>query len=81
MSLFKERTANAKQVIALQNELNALKLKLKEAQSAPQCDNDLSELEEKLAEALATQKQLKADLKKVKSENTRLKNKLATLED
>lgn len=80
MSLFKERTANAKKVISLQNEINSLKSKINASQ-APSCDH--SALEQDLAEAklliqtLEDQiSQIKSDLKKVRSENTRLKKKV-----
>jgi hypothetical protein len=80
MSLFKERTANAKKVIALQNEINSLKSKLNASQTVS-CDH--SALEQELAESKAliqTLKdqvsQIKSDLKKVRSENTRLKKKV-----
>ena len=81
MSLFKERTANAKKVIALQNEINSLKSKLAASKAV---SSDHSSLEKELSEtkgliqALEEQlSQLKADLKKVRSENTRLKKKVS----
>lgn len=80
MSLFKERTANAKKVIALQNEINSLKSKLIASQSVS-CDHSALEVElansKALVEDLKAQvAQMKADLKKVRSENTRLKKKV-----
>ena len=82
MSLFKERTLNAKKVIMLQNEINSLKTKLASATTVDTSEIDslksqLSEKEAACALHLEELKSLKAELKKVKSENTRLKKKLA----
>lgn len=81
MSLFKERTLNAKKVIMLQNEINSLKTKLASATAVDtsEIDSLKSEIQNiKAACALHLEeiKVLKAELKKVKSENTRLKKKL-----
>ncbi len=89
MSNFKERHASAKKVIQLQNEILSLKQKLS-ASKKPQdpepckdCQKLLQEVESilnskneefsLLQEEIAS---LKADLKKVRSENTRLKKKI-----
>lgn len=88
MSNFKERQASAKKVIQLQNEILSLKQQLSNA--APSKDSICEECEALRAEIektlLATAADceaylqqistLKAELKKVKSENTRLKKKL-----
>tara|TARA_Y100000592_G_C5460146_1_gene313559 strand:- start:1430 stop:1672 length:243 start_codon:yes stop_codon:yes gene_type:complete len=70
MSLFKERVASSKKMIALQNEILSLKNELGKLKSAPPKDDVSAEL---LVEA-------KAELKKLRSENTRLKNKISKLE-
>lgn len=70
MSLFKERAASAKKVIALQNEILSLKNELGKLKAAPPQEDGSKEL---LFEA-------KAELKKLRSENTRLKNKISKLE-
>lgn len=79
MSLFKERTANAKKVISLQNEINSLKTKLKSSQKSSE-DLKIKETLAKtqaLVEDLQNQlSALKADLKKARSENRRLKKKV-----
>jgi|13_taG_2_1085334.scaffolds.fasta_scaffold168569_2 DNA replication protein DnaC len=91
MSNFKERQASAKKVIQLQNEILTLKQKLstsaspelcKDCEDCSPCEDCLSckdEVEllhsarEELVEEIAS---LKADLKKLRSENTRLKKKI-----
>ena len=88
MSLFKERQASAKKLIQLQNEILALKAQLQNSQQTPSepcedCDELRKEIESileknrdeknSLQEEIAT---LKTDLKKLRSENTRLKNKI-----
>lgn len=86
MSLFKERAANAKKVIALQNEIFSLKKQLKEKPDSAEC-TECPELEAMVQEALQKQEELakelksaKADLKKSRSEVTRLTKKIASLE-
>lgn len=69
MSLFKERVASAKKVIALQNEILSLKNELGKLKQVEQKDDGSAQL---LAEA-------KVELKKLRSENTRLKNKVQKL--
>ena len=87
MSLFKERQASSKKLIALQNEIISLKLQLSQTKGSSSkcedCDSLRSELAE-LKELLdISQKELsdaqadhKAEVKKLKSENTRLKKKI-----
>ena len=81
MALFKERAANAKKVIALQNEIFSLKNKLAEVESTPKVDLQLQEALDlcklECEEAKAEIKSLKADLKKARSEITRLTKKVA----
>lgn len=94
MSNFKERQASAKKVIQLQNEILSLKQQLKNVpgetkQNLP-CEDclklkadidDLLTLNDTTAAELNEEiSSLKADLKKVRSENTRLKNKIKDLE-
>lgn len=82
MSNFKERQASAKKVIQLQNEVLSLKQKLSATVSPEPCE-DCSSLKDEL-ELLHQDRQLlvkeiaslKGDLKKVRSENTRLKKKI-----
>jgi len=88
MSNFKERQASAKKVIQLQNEILSLQQQLSET-SSPLKDSSSEDVEALKAEIqktllLATADSeryleeianLKAELKKVKSENTRLKKK------
>ena len=103
MSLFKERVASSRKIIALENEIINLKQKLSKQASeescVPDCDCDQlqsdiqkilnqkeqsqKENQQKLSDAealfITSQEEvsaLKADLKKVRSENTRLKKKL-----
>jgi chromosome segregation ATPase len=87
MSLFKERAANAKKVIALQNEIYSLKNQLKSQPAAPAECSECPELEAMVQEALAKQEELaselksvKSDLKKSRSEVTKLNKKLASFE-
>ena len=94
MSNFKSRQASAKKVIQLQNEIIALKNKLSSASKVVEpepcedCDELRQQIESILKEygedKLSLQEEilsLKADLKKVRSENTRLKKKLNTEEE
>jgi hypothetical protein len=88
MSNFKERQASAKKVVQLQNELLALKLKFsanqKQAEPCEDCDALRSEIQKLLdskKESLEELAILKADFKKVRSENTRLKKKLKDVKD
>ena len=89
MSNFKERQASAKKVIQLQNEILALKQQISRSTSpnknepCQECANLKSEIQDLLTlsedsslELTSEISTLKADLKKVRSENTRLKNKL-----
>lgn len=69
MSLFKERAASAKKMIALQNEILSLKNELGRLKQQEPKDDGSAQL---LVEA-------KAELKKLRSENTRLKNKVEKL--
>lgn len=78
MSLFKERQQTSKRIIALENQILALKQELAN-QSVPvvthdECENEKLSLESQL-------KDLKAELKKVKSDLTRSKNKITKLQD
>ena len=93
MSLFKERQASAKKVIQLQNEVLELKMRIsqmakpKECEECEDCTQSLKEIQSildnrnqqvsLLQEEVAS---LKADLKKTRSENTRLKNKFSALQ-
>ncbi len=103
MSLFKERAASSKKVIALENEIISLKqqlsnaspskkddgsakelVKLKKEFDALQeahstCAHELSETNALLELSVSETADLKSDLKKVRSENTRLKKKLSKL--
>lgn len=77
MSLFKERERSAKKIISLQNIIHSLEAQLKEA-SDKECNcGDFEKEIFSLKELLESQK---AEIKKLKSESTRLKNKLAKLE-
>ena len=85
MSLFKERANNAKKVIALQNEIFSLKNQLNQ-KSAPADCPDCLKIESALKEALlkvdalsAELKSTKSDLKKSRSEVTRLNKKVSSL--
>lgn len=94
MSNFKERQASAKKVIQLQNEILSLKQQLKnlpaQTQESLPCEDcvklkadidDLLALNDSTAAELNEEiASLKADLKKVRSENTRLKNKIKDFE-
>jgi hypothetical protein len=90
MSLFKERATNAKRVIALQNEIYSLKNQLKHkpvSADCPECP-DCSSLESMLQDALLKEqnisselKAVKSDLKKSRSEVTRLNKKLSALSE
>lgn len=78
MSLFKERQQTSKRIIALENQILALKQELAN-QSVPvvthdECDKEKLLLQEEI-------KSLKADLKKVKSDLTRSKNKIVKLQE
>jgi len=91
MSLFKERQASSRKVIELQNEILKLKSQLNQALSASVKSEDCKELKNEIKAILSQRDQalselkeshsaeiadLKATLKKLRSENTRLKNKL-----
>jgi uncharacterized small protein (DUF1192 family) len=82
MSLFKERQASAKKVIQLQNEILSLKKQLESysiKEDCTDCDNLRLQVESILLqekEYVDQIAELKASIKKLKSENTRLKNKL-----
>jgi cell division protein FtsB len=83
MSLFKERQASAKKVIQLQNEILSLKKQL-ESYSTKQNCTDCDNLKLQVESILLQEKEyvdliadLKASNKKLKSENTKLKNKLS----
>lgn len=92
MTNFKSRQASAKKVIQLQNEILSLKNKLSSTKVAePEPCEDCQELRQQIDSILKEKNEekallqeevaaLKADLKKVRSENTRLKNKLKDLE-
>tara|TARA_Y100000034_G_C6828841_1_gene373989 strand:+ start:649 stop:939 length:291 start_codon:yes stop_codon:yes gene_type:complete len=89
MSLFKERASNAKLVIALRNEIINYKNQIKELSNATSSDvsSELDKLKAEHAQRMETLADLegrltktKADIKKLKSENTRLKKKLQALE-
>jgi predicted nucleic acid-binding Zn-ribbon protein len=93
MSLFKERANNNKLVIALRNEIINYKNQIKELSASAsselsgnlsaeldalksehsQCMDMLTDLEDQLVKN-------KTEMKKIKSENTRLKKKLASFE-
>lgn len=86
MSLFKERKASAKKVIQLQNEILALKSQLQNTTSQDNQDSHnlkeeikkiLLEKESKFIEYEEEISSLKSSLRKIRSENTRLKNKLS----
>ena len=89
MSLFKERANNSKLVIALRNEIITYRNKIKELESSssPDLTQELAQADLKLKECLDSCSNLKielaeskAELKKIRSENTRLKKKVASLE-
>ena len=72
MSLFKERAANAKKVIALQNEIFSLKNQLASQADKEDC-NDCAEHEEKLKLLNVALKDVSEELKSLKAENKKLK--------
>ena len=90
MSLFKERQASAKKVIQLQNQILALQAQLQQTDSKQTPYEDCKELKEEIRVILLEKDEmvsqnlnfkdeiatLKSLVKKLKSENTRLKNKL-----
>jgi hypothetical protein len=89
MSNFKERQASAKKVIQLQNEILSLKQELSSRVKAPEPEpcEDCSKLVQEVQSIINSTNQdlsllrgevasLKAELKRTRSENTRLKNKL-----
>ena len=85
MSLFKERERSAKKIISLQNTIHKLEAQLEKAScEKDHCDDDhvekLAAQAKELAAAVELVEAQKAELKKLKSENTRLKNKIAKLE-
>jgi hypothetical protein len=82
MSLFRERAASAKKVVSLQNEIITLKNALR-TQKDDKPSKETEALDRSNAEALLKVDQLedlvsslKAENKKVRGENTRLKKKL-----
>ena len=91
MSLFAERQANSRKVIALENEILNLKQQLSRSpesqalQQAVQKANDVKAnllieregLEGEISSLNAQVLSLKSEMKKLKSENTRLKKKAA----
>ena len=106
MSLFRERVASSKKIVALENEIINLKQQinsnkknsspnLEELDLLKQQNLDLqnqlkdslaseellSEVEKLLNESKSEISVLKSDLKKARSENTRLKKKLAKFEE
>tara|TARA_Y100000592_G_scaffold95144_1_gene161078 strand:+ start:408 stop:674 length:267 start_codon:yes stop_codon:yes gene_type:complete len=80
MSLFKERERSAKKIISLQNIIHKLEAQLKEASSSSDYETQLATQAKELATSVELVEAQKAELKKLKSENTRLKNKIAKLE-
>lgn len=87
MSLFKERAANAKKVIALQNEIFSLKNKLAESSTASAECVDCVRLKEEILlaemaskELLEENKTLKAEIKKLKSDLKKASKKLSSKE-
>lgn len=87
MSLFKERQASSKKLVALQNEIISLKLQLSQTKTSSKDCQDCSTLKSEIADLKEllelSQKELseiqsdhKAELKKLKSEITRLKKKI-----
>ena len=102
MSLFKERVASSKKIVALENEIISLKQHLASTRpvkddtkalaslkaelsdlkvSHATCETKLLESQALFEAAVEEVSDLKADLKKVRSENTRLKKKLKSPED
>jgi chromosome segregation ATPase len=91
MSLFKERQASAKKVISLNNEILSLRLQLEATSKVnPESNSKVKKEVSNLTESLKRTQQemdslkeanqhLKADLKRSKSEATRLKSKIITL--
>jgi chromosome segregation ATPase len=79
MSLFKERQQTSKRIIALENQILALKQELANQSSQPVASCDKCESEKLLLDSQL--KDLKAELKKVKSDLTRSKNKITKLQD
>ena len=95
MTLFKERQASAKKIIQLENEIISLKLQaanfnnscsscLKKETALKTLEEEISSLsddyEMKLLELSEELSSLKTDLKKTRSEATKLKNKLSSFE-
>ena len=80
MSLFKERERSAKKIISLQNIIHKLEAQLQEASSSSDYEAQLAAQAKELATSVELVEAQKAELKKLKSENTRLKNKIAKLE-
>lgn len=77
MSLFKERERSAKKIISLQNIIHSLETQLQE-NSQKECNcNDYQKEILSLNDLLESQK---TEIKKLKAESTRLKTKLAKLE-
>lgn len=78
MSLFKERQQTSKKIIALENQVLALKQELFNKPIVKEVSCDECEEEKLLIEVKL--KELKVDLKKVKSDLTRSKNKIVKLQ-
>ena len=78
MSLFKERQQTSKRIIALENQILALKQELAN-QSIPVVSHDKCDQEKLLLEEEI--KSLKAENKKLKSDLTRSKNKVTKLQE
>jgi|11BtaG_2_1085332.scaffolds.fasta_scaffold00001_132 chromosome segregation ATPase len=97
MSLFKERVASSKRIVALENEIISLKQQLTSNRAASQGTKNIASLKDAIAKlqsdydkckaelldsqnlfevAIQEMADLKSDLKKIRSENTRLKKKL-----
>lgn len=80
MSLFKERQQTSKKIIALENKVLALKQELynhsisQVSKNCTECENEKLIFEKSL-------KELKLELKKVKSDFTRSKNKIIKLQN
>ena len=79
MSLFKERQQTSKRIIALENQILALKQELANQSYQPVVSCDECESEKSLLDSQL--KDVKAELKKVKSDLTRSKNKITKLQD
>jgi chromosome segregation ATPase len=82
MSLFKERQQTSKRIIALENQVLALKQELVN-KSVPQVSipKDCTECQNEKVIFKEQSKELKLELKKVKSDCTRSKNKIIKLQN